>query len=96
MSCPDCDYIGVGDVVEHKMNTNVFGIVIGVAGSLIYIRSSPSLAVLAFHEWELQVVENEDEPPTKAKEPDPTGNVIKVDFTKPRTLLPSDDTEGAA
>ncbi|QWY83256.1 hypothetical protein [Rhizobium phage RHph_X2_25] len=95
MSCPDCDCIGIGDVVEHKMNTDVFGIVIGFAGSLIYIRISTSLAVLAFHEWELQIVDDGDVPPKKDEEP--TGdNVIKVDFTKGAKLRSDSKTKGAA
>lgn len=94
MSCPDCDCIGIGDVVEHKMNTDVFGIVIGFSGSLIYIRVSPSLAVLSFQEWELQIVEEDDVPP-KAEEPI-SDNVIKVNFTKGAKLRSGSKTEGAA
>lgn len=97
MSCPDCDCIGIGDVVEHKMNTNVFGIVIGFSGSLISIRVSPSLNVLTFHEWELQICEDEDLPPLTAASEPVGDNVIQgVDFTKGRKLRPNSDTEGAA
>lgn len=97
MSCPDCDCIGIGDVVEHKMNTNVFGIVIGFMGSIILIRVSPSLEVLQFHEWELDIVDDDDvpTPPVAAKQP-VDDNVIQVDFTKRRPLKRNTPTEGAA
>lgn len=57
----DCDCLFSGDVVEHKMNTNVFGIVIGFSGSLISLRLSPSLAVVQFHEFELRKLDGDDE-----------------------------------
>jgi hypothetical protein len=99
MTCPDCNCIEIGDVVEHKMNTNVFGIVIGFSGSLILIRVSPSLEVLQFHEWELDVVDDDDVPPNEAAEADDlpgTGNVVRVDFTKGALLRRDSKTEGAA
>lgn len=96
MSCPDCDCITIGDVVEHKMNTDVFGIVIGFSGSLIYIRVSPSLAVLSFQEWELQICEDEELPPPKAEEPVDDNVIFGVDFTKGRQLRRTTKTEGAA
>lgn len=96
MTCPDCDCIEIGDVVEHKMNTSVFGIVIGFSGSLILIRVSPSLEVLQFHEWELDVVDDDGGPPqTMSAEADDT-NIVRVDFTKGARLRPDSKTEGAA
>lgn len=92
MSCAECNCIEVGDIVRHKMNAGVVGIVIGFSGSLIYIRVSPSLATLAFHEWELDLVDDEA-PPAPHVEAD---NVVHVDFTKGRVLTPDTDTEGAA
>jgi hypothetical protein len=96
MSCPDCDCIGIGDVVEHKMNTNVFGIVIGFMGSIVIIRVSPTLDVLQFHEWELDVVEDDEVPPPLAAKQPVADNVVQVDFTKKRRLRPDTTTEGAA
>ncbi|MEZ2132516.1 MULTISPECIES: hypothetical protein [unclassified Sinorhizobium] len=91
------DFISMGDIVEHKMNTDVLGIVIGIAGSLIYIRTSPSLATLAFHEWELRIAEKETPPSDSAETPIPQAdNVIQVDFTKKRPLNKNTKTEGAA
>ncbi|PDS97556.1 hypothetical protein CO659_12915 [Rhizobium sp. S9] len=96
MSCPDCDCIEIGDVVEHKMNTNVFGIVIGFMGSIVIIRVSPTLDVLQFHEWELQVVDDDEIPPPQSAEQPVPDNVVQVDFTKKRRLRPDTTTEGAA
>jgi hypothetical protein len=96
MSCPDCDCIEIGDVVEHKMNTSVFGIVIGFMGSIVIIRVSPTLDVLQFHEWELQVVDDDEIPPPQSAEQPVPDNVIQVDFTKKRRLRPDTTTEGAA
>lgn len=92
MSKPDEDFIGIGDVVEHKMNTNVFGIVIGFAGSVVYLRASPSLATLAFHEWELRLMDDDGEP-----EPDePAENDNVVNFTRAKELRANTKTKGAA
>lgn len=84
----DDDMIHIGDVVEHRMNTNVFGVVIGHMGSLVGIRISPSLAVLWFHEWELRHTEDDgyDEPPAADQD-----NVI--DFTRAKELRANTKTK---
>lgn len=92
MPKPEEDFIGIGDVVEHKMNTNVFGIVIGFAGSVVYLRVSPSLATLAFHEWELRLMYDDGEP--EPDEPDEADNV--VNFTRAKELRANTKTKGAA
>lgn len=91
----DEDFIGIGDVVEHKMNTNVFGIVIGFAGSIVYLRLSPSLQVASFHEWELQLLDDDGEP-LDSKEVEVADNVIQVDFTKARKMNEKTPTKGMA
>lgn len=85
----------MGDVVEHRMNTNVFGVVVGLQGSLVGIRVSPSLQVLWFHEFELQSegIDEYDEPPGKEADAAKQGNVI--DFTKAVDLRRA-KTKGAA
>lgn len=91
------DFICVGDVVEHRMNTNVFGIVIGMAGSLRYVRVSPSLAAMAFHEWELQLVDDyEDDDPLPAMENMPKAESNVINFTAAKKLRRDTKTEGAA
>lgn len=96
MSCPDCDCIEIGDVVEHKMNTNVFGIVIGFMGSIVIIRVSPTLDVLQFHEWELQVVDDDEIPPPDAAAISGAEDDNVIDFTKERKLRKTTTTRGAA
>ncbi|MBY5553766.1 hypothetical protein J0664_05855 [Rhizobium leguminosarum] len=97
MICPDCDCIGTGDIVQHKMNANVFGVVIGFMGTIVIIRVAPTLEVLQFHEWELDLVDDDDvpTPPTAAKQP-VDDNVIEVDFTKRQIMTRKTKTEGAA
>jgi hypothetical protein len=95
MRCRDCDCIKLGDVVEHKMNTNVFGIVIGFMGSLVVIRVSPSLEVLQFHDWELDFAED-DEPPAPDSAEDAPTTADVIDFTKERKLRKTTTTRGAA
>lgn len=94
----DNDFIGIGDVVEHKMNTDVFGIVIGFAGSVVYLRLSPSLAVASFHEWELRHVEDDEyhEPDGGMEAGAAAENVIPVDFTKGVKLTKATKTKGVA
>lgn len=83
-SC-DCVNLEYGDVVEHRMNTGVFGVVVGFMGSLVGVRVSPSLTVLWFHEFELQAVDDEEvDPGAKEDAPDAASNVI--DFTKAADL----------
>jgi hypothetical protein len=94
MSCPDCNCIELGDVVQHKMNTNVFGIVIGFSGSLVLIRVSPTLEVLQFHEWELELTDDDVPPLTTVANDEPSADVI--DFTKERQLRNTTKTRGAA
>lgn len=89
------DFIGIGDVVEHKMNTNVFGIVIGFAGSVVYLRLSPSLQVASFHEWELRLMEDDGEPLDDKEVPVPVADNV-VDFTKAKALRANTKTRGVA
>ncbi|MBB5664786.1 hypothetical protein GGE68_002983 [Rhizobium leguminosarum] len=96
MSCPDCDCIEIGDVVEHRMNTNVFGIVIGFMGSIVIIRVSPTLDVLQFHEWELQAVDDDEIPPPDAAAISGAEDDNVIDFTKERKLRKTTTTRGAA
>ena len=76
----------MGDVVQHKMNTNVFGIVVGFQGSLVGVRVSPSLATLWFHEFEMQPLEDEGEADPQEPEEAPADNIADsgnvIDFTR--------------
>lgn len=93
MSCACGECFDYGDVVEHKMNTSIYGIIIGFSGSLITIRAAPHLATLTFQEFELQHRDDfEDEPP--AVDEDEPDNVIN--FTKAAALRANTKTKGAA
>lgn len=93
MACEDCGAPQEGDVVEHIMNTNVFGVVIGFMGSLVGIRTSPDLNLLWFHSWELRLVEDEEYHGDGGAEAE-SDNVI--DFTKARELRRNTKTKGVA
>jgi hypothetical protein len=95
MACEDCGAPQEGDVVEHIMNTDVFGVVIGFMGSLVGLRVSPSLNVLWFHSWELRMVEDDEYHGDGGKE-DVPDNVIPVDFTKRSKIDKNTKTKGAA
>lgn len=90
---PDCDCIHEGDVAEHIMNPDVFGVVIGFMGSLVGLRVSPSLNVLWFHGFELRPV-SDGEPEPEPDEPAEADNVI--DFTRVKELRANTKTKGAA
>ncbi len=94
MTCETCGSIELGDVVEHRMNTNVFGIVIGFMGSIVIIRVSPSLQTMYFHEWELDPVDDDDYGDPLEAVPDDDTNV--VDFTTAVKLRRNTTTRGAA
>lgn len=91
----ECNCVGEGDVVEHIMNTDVFGVVIGFMGSLTAIRVSPSLATMWFQSFELRRVGNDEyEPGDGGEEEEPADNII--DFTRERKLRANTKTKGAA
>lgn len=90
-----CDCISEGDVVEHIMNTDVFGVVIGFMGSLTAIRVSPSLTTMWFHGFELRAVQDdESNGDVVGKEAVPESENV-IDFTKARDLRTA-KTKGAA
>lgn len=84
MTCENCDCIHEGDWVESKLNTNVFGIVVGSTGAHMHVQVSPSLATMTFHIDTLRRMECGDSYTPPAAEQEPADNVIPVDFTKPR------------
>ena len=90
--CADCDCIDIGDVVEHRMNTNVFGVVLGFEGSLVHLRLSPSLARAAFHHWELRFLDDDDE----FDEPEGGESLPEDSNVVPFVLTAATKTKGAA
>lgn len=94
MTCENCDCLAYGDVVEHVMNTNIFGVVIGFQGSLVGIRTSPSLRTLWFHDYELRALADDEYWPGAAEDIPTGGNVIN--FTEAVALRRDTETKGAA
>lgn len=84
-----------GDFVVHRLNTDVFGLVVGRMGSTLMVRVSPSLAVLTFQECELRLAENDEYEPPESDEQEPGDSTI-IDFTKERELRANTPTKGAA
>lgn len=84
-----------GDVVEHKMNTNVFGMVMGFEGSLVIVRLCPSLDIDSFHDFELQLADfDEFEEPTPY-DPEKGGAEV-INFTEAKALRANTKTRGVA
>lgn len=90
--CSDCGCLAMGDVAEHIMNTNVFGVVIGFQGSLVGLRVSQSLATMWFHEYELRPLDD-DGGPVGGAEVDLPDNVVDLADYK---LTAATKTKGAA
>lgn len=94
----DDGFFDYGDFVEHRLNANVVGIVIGgdMFGRVYQVRLSPSLAVATFHGVELRLADDEEYRGPPAKEaPDAASNDNVIDFTKAADLRRA-KTRGAA
>lgn len=94
-----CDFFDRGDWVQSRLNSEVKGIVVGEAdfGHVYLVQLAGSLETRPFHAVTLRHMDEQEDEGGAGKLVEPAGdNVIKVDFTKPRTLRSSDDTEGAA
>ncbi|MBY3263834.1 hypothetical protein HFO15_19600 [Rhizobium laguerreae] len=94
----DCEYFSEGDWVESKLNSNVFGIVVGESdfGRYYHVQLADTLEIRAMYGVTIRHMDvQDDEPPVAAKQP-VADNVIQVDFTKRRPLKPNTTTEGAA
>lgn len=90
----DCSFFDYGDWVEFKLNSNVFGIVIGadIHGLIYDVQLAGTGLVQNFHGITLQHMDPDDLPPAK-EEPLPD-NI--VDFTKAKELRANTKTRGAA
>lgn len=94
MRSDERDDIFTGDLVELEIDSRIWGMAIGFAGSLIYVRHMGG-SVGAFHEYELRKMAGRDETDDSSKENLPD-NVIPVDFTKSVRLDANTETKGAA
>lgn len=94
MTCTNCDCIKEGDWVESKLNTNVFGIVIGGTGMHVSVQLSPTLEIATFHIDTLRRIDGDDEYDPGGREDLPEDNV--VNFTKAKALRANTKTKGEA
>lgn len=92
----ECDCIHEGDWVESKLNTDVFGIVVGGSGAHVQVQLSPSLAITTFHVETLRRMDDGDEYDPGSREELPDDNIIPVDFTKRRKMTAKSPTKGSA
>ncbi|WP_065091463.1 hypothetical protein [Rhizobium leucaenae] len=95
----DCTFFDEGDWVESRLNTDVFGIVVGEAdfGRYYNVQLAGSMEIKQFFAVTLRHMDvQEDEPPMPAKAKEDNENVVRVDFTKGARLRPDSKTEGAA
>ncbi|WP_457659553.1 hypothetical protein [Sinorhizobium medicae] len=92
-----CDFFDRGDWVQSRLNSEVKGIVVGEAdfGHVYLVQLAGSMETRPFANVTLRHMDEPEDEDGGKREP-VADNVIKVDFTKPRTLRPGDDTEGAA
>lgn len=87
-----------GAWVEFKLNTNLFGIIVGfdAMGFKYDVQLSPSGAVVPFYGVTLRALESSDEfePPVKDEAEADAGVVI--DFTRAKALRAATKTQGVA
>lgn len=85
-----------GEWVESKLNTNVFGIVVGsdAMGLKYDVQLSPSLVVAQFYGVTLRAIEDEDGAEGEYNPDPPTGVVIN--FTEAKALRANTKTRGVA
>jgi len=93
-TCMD-SYFDYGEWVEFRLNTNVFGIVIGadIHGLMYTVQLAGSGLVQVFHGVTLQRMDDGGEP-VGGKEAPVGENVI--DFTKEKALRANTKTKGVA
>lgn len=93
----DCEFFDRGDWVQSRLNSEVKGIVVGEAdfGHVYLVQLAGSMETRPFANVTLRHMDEPEDEDGGKREP-VAENVIKVDFTKPRTLRPNDETEGAA
>lgn len=93
-----CDVFNEGDWVECKLNSSVFGIVVGEAdfGRYYHVMLAGSMETKTFFAVTLCHMDfGDDEPPAGVKTP-PQDDDNVIDFTKERELRKTTTTRGAA
>ncbi|MBB4235089.1 hypothetical protein [Rhizobium esperanzae] len=95
----DCIAFDEGDWVESKLNTDVFGIVVGGSdfGRHYHVQIAGSLEIRMMFAVTLRhMAVQGDEPPVGGKQKPPAEADNVIDFTKERKLRKTTTTEGAA
>ncbi len=84
----NCGFFHEGDWVECKLNTDLFGIVVGDSdyGRFINVQLAVTLEIKRFHVMTLQHMEDDTAPTPKTDAEEPETNVVHVDFTIARDL----------
>lgn len=92
----DNEFFGFGDFVRSIQNPHLSGQIIGERnwGTEFQVRLADGATTIWWHDVEMEL-DPDAYPPPAAERPE-GDNVIKVDFTKGRSLQPETNTEGAA
>lgn len=93
----DCTYFDEGDWVESRLNSDIFGIVVGQSnfGQFYTVQIAGSLALQTFSAVTLRHMDVQEDEPGGAKETPPTEESNVINFTKARDLRTA-KTKGAA
>lgn len=85
--CPDCGepLLHEGGFAHHVLNPEVFGIVVGFSGSLVFLRLA-DMTTVSFQEYEVRPCEAEFGGDPGAKEEPPVASADIIDFTKAADL----------
>lgn len=84
--CPDCGepLLHEGGFAHHVLNPEVFGIVVGFSGSLVFLRLA-DMTTASFQEYEVVAYDPDDADPGAKEEP-PVASADIIDFTKAADL----------
>lgn len=93
----DCAYFEEGDWVESRLNSDIFGIVVGQNnfGQFYTVQLAGSLTVQQFSAVTLRHMDDFGDEPGGSKETPPTEESNVINFTKARDLRTA-KTKGAA
>lgn len=94
----ECTYFEEGDWVESRLNSDVFGIIVGQSnfGQFYTVQLAGSMKIETFYAVTLRHMDELDEPPlTNSEVPTGSGENV-INFTVARDLRKSTTTKGAA
>lgn len=93
----DCTFFEEGDWVESRLNSDVFGIIVGQNnfGQFYTVQLAGSMKIETFYAVTLRHMTDFDDEGGGGKEPVPTDESNVIDFTRERDLRKA-TTKGAA